>query len=261
MNTRLPVFFFSHGSPMHAVEPSAAAQAWQAAVAQIPSPPAILMVSAHWESESPLLTGAETPETIHDFGGFPEALYRIRYPAPGSPELASQALGLLREAGFAAAVDVNRGLDHGAWVPLLKMYPRAEVPVVQLSIQPRQDAAHHFALGAALAPLRECGVLIVASGHMTHNLRDWFAQQGAGEVVPYAREFRDWVDSRVRSGALEDLLAWASLAPHARRAHPSVEHFLPLFVALGAAGTGYTAESLCAGYDGSVLAMDAYRFD
>lgn len=264
MPSRLPVLFLSHGSPMHAIEPSLAATVWAQVAAGLPRPSAVLMVSAHWESSLPLLGGSALPETIHDFGGFPTELYRLRYPASGAPEVAQQALNLLRAAGFTAGIDGFRGLDHGAWIPLLKMFPHADVPVLQLSVQPALGALHHHALGVALARLREAGVLIVGSGHMTHNLRDAFAGMRAGgepDVAAYAREFRDWVDAALREGRVDELLQWDTLAPHARRAHPTPEHFLPLFVALGAAGAEAQVHSLCAGYDFGVLAMDAYRFD
>ena len=264
MNPRLPVLFLSHGSPMHAIQPSAAADAWAQIAKDLPRPQAVLMVSAHWDSGLPLLGGSPQPETIYDFGGFPDELYRIRYAAPGAPDVAQVAQALLRDAGFTAGIDGCRGLDHGAWIPMLKMYPQADVPVLQLSVQPALGAAHHHALGQALASLRDAGVLIVASGHMTHNLRDAFAGMRAGGNLPvatYASEFRDWVDARVHGGQIDELLQWETRAPQARRAHPTPEHFLPLFVALGAAGAGYQVESLCAGYDFGVLAMDAYRFD
>lgn len=263
MPTRLPVLFLSHGSPMHAVEPSPVTRLWSQAAASLPRPRAVLMVSAHWDSSLPLLSGAAQPDTIHDFGGFPPELYRLRYPAPGAPDVAQEALALLRSAGFTAGIDGCRGLDHGAWIPLLKMYPQVDVPVLQLSLQSQMGAAHHYALGQALAGLRDAGVLIIGSGHMTHNLRDAFAGMRAASepvVAAYAREFRDWVDACLLEGRTEDLLHWETRAPHARRAHPTPEHFLPLFVALGAAGSS-PARSLCAGYEFGVLAMDAYRFD
>lgn len=258
---KYPVLFVSHGSPMLAVENNDWTRAWAQAASDLPKPRAILMVSAHWESEIPLLTGNAAPETIHDFGGFPDDLYQVQYPAPGAPELAQEIQHRLREAGIMAGVEGCRGLDHGAWVPLSKMYPAADIPVLQLSVQTGRDAAHHVGLGAALAGLREQGVLIVASGHMTHNLRDWFYQARLGADTGYAAEFRDWIDARLRAENIDELVRWQELAPQARRAHPSVEHFLPLFVALGAAGAGYRVQSLCVGYEGGVLAMDAYRFD
>lgn len=262
MSEALPVLFISHGSPMHAIEPSAAALAWAQAAAELPRPRAVLMVSAHWESSLPLLGGSAQPETIHDFGGFPAELYRLRYPASGAPDVAREALESLRAGGFTAGIDGCRGLDHGAWIPLMKMYPQADVPVLQLSVQAELGAAHHYALGRALSGLRESGVLIVGSGHMTHNLRDAFsAMRQGGALAAYAVEFRDWVDVRLRGGRVEELLSWDTLAPQARRAHPTPEHFMPLFVALGAAGETFQARSLCAGYDFGVLAMDAYRLD
>jgi 4,5-DOPA dioxygenase extradiol len=261
MNDSLPVLFVSHGSPMHAVMPSDAAISWAKIATEIPRPDAILMVSAHWNTGLPLVSGAEKPETIHDFGGFPDELYRIRYPAPGNPALAQDISSLIRHGGMTAGVDGSRGLDHGAWVPLLKMYPDADIPVLQLSVQPELGAAHHYQLGLAIQTLRQQGVLVVASGHMTHNLRDWFGMQGQTGIAPYAKAFRDWVAERLESGAVDELLQWEDLAPGARRAHPSVEHFLPLFVGLGAAGPAAKGTSFFTGYDSGVLAMDAYRFD
>ena len=175
---RQAALFLSHGSPMHAIAASDAARAWSAYGQQTPRPRAVLMVSAHWDTGLAMLSGARAPETIHDFGGFPEELYRIRYPAPGAPELAERARVLLKAAGIAAGIDGSRGLDHGAWVPLRHLYPEADVPVVQLSVQSGLGARQHWALGRALSSLRDEGVLIIASGHMTHNLRDYFYSGG-----------------------------------------------------------------------------------
>lgn len=255
-----PVLFVSHGSPMHAIMPSAAASAWAEMVADLPRPRAVLMVSAHWETEIPLLGGAAQPETIYDFRGFAEALYALQYPVSGAPDIARQVLDILRESGFMAGIDGCRGIDHGAWVPMLKMYPQADVPMLQLSIQPDMGAAHHFQLGRALQGLQRAGVLIIGSGHMTHNLRDWIWRAGNSNIEQYAQEFRDWVDARVQTGNIDELLNWQARAPHAGRAHPTPDHFLPLFVALGAAGAGYRVEAAHTSYDNGVLAMDAYRF-
>ncbi|MEC5399233.1 DODA-type extradiol aromatic ring-opening family dioxygenase [Uliginosibacterium sp. H1] len=254
----LPVLFLSHGSPMQAVQDDAVSQAWAAEARTLPRPRAVLMVSAHWESGVPLLTGSPQPETIHDFGGFPPELYRLRYPAPGAPDIAQRAQALLREADFCAGIDGTRGLDHGAWVPLLHMYPQADIPVLQLSVQPSLGAAHHVALGRAIAPLASEGVLIVASGHMTHNLRQYFHRDRS--AVQQNRDFRDWVDAHIAAHDLDALTAWEAQAPYARGAHPTTEHFMPLFVALGAAGAHYDSQLLVQGYTGDVLAMDAYRF-
>ncbi|HXF45425.1 MAG TPA: class III extradiol ring-cleavage dioxygenase [Burkholderiaceae bacterium] len=261
-----PTLFLSHGSPMHALHAGRAGQVWAEVVQRLPRPRAILVASAHWETELPMVASATRPETIHDFGGFPRELYRIKYPAPGAPEAARRALALLKDAGFVATANGCRGLDHGAWVPLLHMFPQADVPVAQISLQPALGAAHHLRLGAALAPLAREGVLIVGSGHMTHNLGEWLrSQQGRRAIVesgalPYVEEFRRWVDARLAANDRAALVRWDELAPHARRAHPTNEHFLPLFVALGAAGENARAERLDAGVDSAVLAMDAYLF-
>ena len=255
----LPILFLSHGSPMHALEAGAAGKAWARLVQTLPRPRALLIASAHWETNLPMFTGNPGPETIHDFFGFPEPLYRIRYAAPGEPRLAARALAALKEAGFTAAIDGCRGLDHGAWSPLLHMYPEADVPVVQVSIQTQLGPRHHLALGRALAPLASEDVLLVGSGHMTHNLRDR-RPEGAAPLA-YAREFQEWTDARIRDRDLERLADYRSRAPHGARAHPTEEHFLPLFFALGAAGTDYRAERLHDGIESGALAMDAYCFD
>jgi 4,5-DOPA dioxygenase extradiol len=180
--------------------------------------------------------------------------------------VALRAAALLRQAGFVVTANGCRGLDHGAWVPLLHMFPQADVPVAQVSVQPTLAAAHHLRLGAALAPLAAEGVLVIGSGHMTHNLGEWMHNQGAGRAiaeggaVAYVEEFRRWVDQRLRENDRAALTRFTELAPHARRAHPTPEHFLPLFVALGAAGDKARAERLDAGVDSGVLAMDAYLF-
>ncbi|HVB48564.1 MAG TPA: class III extradiol ring-cleavage dioxygenase [Burkholderiales bacterium] len=256
----LPTLFLSHGSPLHALEPGPAGAVWADLGRTLPRPRALLVASAHWETDLPLLTGTAKPETIHDFFGFPEPLYRIRYAAPGAPALAARALALLEQAGFSAAIDPGRGLDHGAWSPLLYMYPEADVPVVQLSLQRAFGARHHYRVGQALEPLRAEGVLVIGSGHMTHNLREW---RGARDAAPasYVREFQDWVHARLEARELEALLEYRVRAPHAARAHPTEEHFLPLYVALGAAGANATPRRLYGAIESGVLAMDAYRFD
>jgi len=260
MTATLPVVFVSHGSPMHALEAGAAGEAWAALGRDLPRPRAILIVSAHWETDAPLLTGSAQPETIHDFYGFPEPLYEIRYAAPGAPELAARAAALLQGAGFAARVDPAHGLDHGAWSPLLHAYPQADVPVVQLSLQSALGTRHHLALGRALAPLAAEGVLLFGSGHMTHNLRDFFRAGRDVPPLPYAQEFQAWVAARIAARDLEALADYRSRAPHAVRAHPSEEHFLPLFFALGAAAPGGSSERLYDGIEGGALAMDAWLF-
>lgn len=254
---RRAVLFLSHGSPMHAIAASDAARAWSEFGEKSVRPRAVLMVSAHWDTGLAMLSGARAPETIHDFGGFPEELYRIRYPAPGAPELAERARILLKEAGIAAGIDGCRGLDHGAWVPLRHLYPEADVPVVQLSVQSGLGARQHWALGQALSPLRDEGVLIIGSGHMTHNLRDYLYSGEEGEPLEYVQAFRSWVLERLAPERANELLDWEG-APGARRAHPTPEHFLPLFVALGAAGARFVRRDLYSGFEGRALATDGF---
>jgi 4,5-DOPA dioxygenase extradiol len=228
----------------------------------------VLIASAHWETELPMVSTAAQPETIHDFGGFPEALYRLRYAAPGAPDVARRAAALLTEAGLATHTNGCRGIDHGAWVPLLRMYPDASVPVAQIALQPSLGAAHHLRLGAALSPLAAEDVLVVGSGHMTHNLREWIADaRRRGSMTlderapePYVAAFREWVDGALRADDRAALADWQQRAPQAQRAHPTPEHFLPLLVALGAAGRQPAVEHIDAGVDSGVLAMDAYVF-
>lgn len=254
----LPTLFLSHGSPMHALEPGAAGEAWAALGRRLPRPRALVVASAHWETNVPMFTGNARPQTIHDFLGFPDPLYRLRYSAAGEPAIAARAAELLKAAGFTSAIDGCRGLDHGAWAPLLHMYPDADVPVLQLSVQTPLGTRHHLALGRALAALAAQDVLLVGSGHMTHNLRDWMLGRGDAAPAPYAREFQSWVEARIVAHDLDALAEYRARAPHAVRAHPTEEHFLPLFVALGAAAERYRPERVFDAIEGGVLAMDAY---
>ncbi len=256
MTSRPPSLFLSHGSPMHALEPGAVGKVWEGLAAGLPRPKAILMASAHWEAEVPMFTGAAKPETIHDVYGFPAPLYRIQYPAPGAPDLASRARQLLKDAGIAAGIDGARGLDHGAWSPLLHMYPDADIPVVQVSVQTACGPRINYDIGRALAPLADEGVLLFGSGHMTHNLRD----RANGPTAAYVLEFQEWVDARLRNGETDRLLDYRAQAPHAVRAHPTDEHFLPLFFAMGAAKAGARPERLYGAVETGALAMDAYLF-
>jgi 4,5-DOPA dioxygenase extradiol len=256
----MPTLFLSHGSPMYAIEPGDAGRAWAELGRTLPRPRAVLMVSAHWETAVPMLSGNARPETIHDFGGFPPELYRLAYPAPGAPELATRCVTLLKAADITAGVDGCRGLDHGAWVPLRWMYPDANVPVVQLSVQPGLGAAHHVQLGRALAPLAGDGVLIIGSGHTTHNLRDWVANARRPEPLRYAQAFSEWLAAALAAHDTDELVAWRERAPEAARAHPTDEHFLPMFVAYGAAGDVAEPERVVSDFLNGALAMDSYLF-
>ena len=249
---------------MQAVEPGAAGRAWQALGARLPRPAAIVIASAHWETTLPMVTGSPDPQTIHDFGGFPRELYEIRYPAAGAPAVATRASVLLKESGITAGIDGCRGLDHGAWVPLRWMYPAADIPVVQLAVQPERGPAHHLALGRALAPLRDEGVLLIGSGHTTHNLRDFMAERRSGATgAPerYAEAFARWVDDRLRAHDDDALVDYRERAPSAARAHPTDEHFLPLFVAYGAGGREPRVETIVEAYEGRSLALHSWLFE
>jgi 4,5-DOPA dioxygenase extradiol len=258
----LPTVFLSHGSPMHALEAGAAGAAWRALGRRLGRPRAVLMVSAHWDTVRPTLGGAERPETLHDFAGFPRPLYEIRYPAPGAPEVAARARALLEEHRIDADIDEARGLDHGAWSPMLYAWPDADVPVLQLSLQTLRGPRHHLLLGKVLAPLAREGVLIMGSGHLTHNLREMRSVRdtSVGAAAPYVAEFQAWVRECIEAHDLDRLQGYRRLSAGGARAHPTEEHFLPLFVALGAAGEGYRAERLIDHVEGGVLAMDAYVF-
>ncbi len=259
--SRQPALFVPHGAPTFALRPGAAGAALARHAARLPRPRAIIAVSAHWETEVPTVGVAPRLGTIHDFSGFPRELYALRYPATGCPEAAQEVATALADAGLPVAVDSVRGLDHGAWVPLRLMFPDADVPVVPLSIQPHAGPAHSLRVGRALASLRERGCLVVASGNLTHNLRDYFiAAQDGGHTPDYVRAFADWVRDCLAARDLDALLGYRSAAPSGARAHPTEEHLLPLYVALGAAGPDCRAERIHAGIDDYVLAMDAYAF-
>lgn len=254
-----PALFLSHGSPMMAIEDGSTARFLRGLPAALPRPAALLVASAHWETDMPALTGSAQPETIYDFHGFPPELYRLRYPARGDAALAAQAQALLAQAGIAAAVDPQRGFDHGVWSPLHLMYPAADIPVVELSIQPDRDASWHYAVGRALADLREAGVMIVGTGNLTHNLYE--AMRGQHATVPdWVSAFSAWFSERLAAGDTDALLDWERAAPFARKNHPTPEHLMPFFVALGASSAPLQARRLYDGIDLGVLAMDAYIF-
>lgn len=256
-----PSLFISHGSPMLAVEPSIYGTAWQTMAAALPKPAAILMVSAHWNTRQPAVSAAAQPATIHDFGGFPAALYDIRYPAPGAPQLATRVAHLLTQADIPAGIAPDRGLDHGAWVPLQQMYPAADIPVTQLSVQPGQGAEWHLRLGEALRPLRGEDVLIIGSGSLTHNLHEYHFDEFNMDVADdYVHAFQDWMYQALKHNDRAALSGWQQQAPSAHRAHPSTEHLLPLFVAYGAAAETPSVQRPLANYSGRALAMDCYVF-
>jgi 4,5-DOPA dioxygenase extradiol len=256
----LPSIFLSHGAPTLSLDPGATGAFWQRLAQDLPRPAAVLCVSAHWMTEEPAASAPRRNTTIHDFYGFPEPLYRMTYPAPGAPDLARRAATLLGAAGISCAIDGERGLDHGAWVPLRIMYPAADIPSIQLSIQPRRDAGWHHRLGAALAPLRGEGVLILASGGAVHNLRT-LVREGGVAAADWAVAFDEWLAQALAEGREAELLDWTRRAPHAREAQPTPDHFLPLFVALGAAGPGARGVRLHQGFTLGSLSMAAFSLE
>lgn len=256
MPTRMPVVFISHGAPDALLNAPEAVSCWREMGESLPDPSAILVISAHWEARQPTASLAGAPETLHDFSGFSPALHRMQYPAPGAPALAERVAALLASANIPVELHSTRGLDHGAWVPLSAMYPRASVPVTQLSLIRNGSPAQHYALGRALAPLRDEGVLILATGAITHNF-DWLDWGNVGtRAVPQAQVFADWVAAQLGARDVSALLAYRS-APHGADAHPDEEHFLPLFVGVGAAGDDLPLRHQPAFSHGG-LAMDAY---
>jgi 4,5-DOPA dioxygenase extradiol len=245
---------------MLAVEDSPAGRFLDTLAKDLPRPRAIVVASAHFVADRPMLGGHAQPHTVHDFGGFPEPLYQIQYPAPGLPDLAGELAGRLAQAGYAAKVRPGHGLDHGVWVPLRRMYPDADIPVVPLSVNPLADAAHHFAVGQALAGLRDDGVLVVGSGGFVHNLGDLDWQHRDAPLAPWAAEFSQWMHGRLAEHDWPGLIGWQEHAPHAHHAHPTTEHLMPLFLALGAAGNVPNAEVLHRSHQLGSLALDAFAF-
>jgi 4,5-DOPA dioxygenase extradiol len=255
MNT-LPALFVSHGAPLFATQPGETGPALRRWAAQCPKPSNIVVMSPHWMARAPLVMASPAPQTYHDFGGFPQELYELQYPAPGNPALAQEVVDLLQAAGIETGLDSKRPFDHGTWVPLLHLFPQADVPVVQVALPAHWGPVEVFKLGQALQGLRERGVLVMGSGSMTHNLGEFFGGERAPDL--YVIEFSRWVEDALTRGDIPTLLDYRSLAPHAQRAHPSEDHFLPLFFALGAAGSDARPSYISREVMHSMLAMDAF---
>ena len=257
---QVPALFVSHGAPLFAVdagETGPALTRWgQGLRAQFPALRGVVIMSPHWMARTPQVMTGPQPATWHDFGGFPPALYQLQYPAPGAPALAQEVLALLQAAEVPAQGDAQRPFDHGAWVPLMHLFPEADLPVVQVALPVGAGPAEVYAMGAALRGLRSQGVLVMGSGSMTHNLAEFFG--GEREPAPYVLEFSRWIESALERGDLKALLNYRSQAPHAERAHPTEDLFLPLFFALGAAGDDLHANYLSREVMYSMLAMDAF---
>jgi 4,5-DOPA dioxygenase extradiol len=255
--TTAPSLFVSHGSPMFALEPGLLGPALQRIGLALPDLAAVVIVSPHWQTRGVRVAASPAPQTIHDFGGFPPPLYALQYTPPGAPELAGDVAAMLANAGFDVAIDTQRGLDHGAWVPMRYLKPDADVPVFQVSLPHDIDAAGALRLGRALAPLRARGVLVLGSGSLTHNLYEFRQHIRDPE---YAQAFADWVADAVRRRDIDALVDYRARAPHGERAHPTEEHYLPLLVALGASSGDDTASLVKGGMTHGVLSMDSFGF-
>ena len=260
---KFPSLFVSHGAPNLILHNSSARDFLGSYGGEMGKPKAILIATAHFESQHPFLTADTKPEMIYDFGGFEPELYKMQYPAPGSPDLALEATALLAKAGMKAQAIAGRGYDHGTWVPLKLLYPDADIPVVQLSVQPQAGAAHHVAMGQVLAPLREQGVLVMGSGGVTHNLGEFFkGGYKADSAVPsWVSEFGDWAHDAIEAGYIDDIAHYRTRGPNAAKNHPSEEHFLPLPFAFGAGGVGAKGRRVHSSHQYGVLMMDAYVFE
>ena len=255
-----PALFISHGAPDLILHSSPARYFLQQLGTQLGKPQAILAISAHWLTRVLTVSTALQATSVHDFGGFPQELYRMNYAPPGAPRLAEQTAKLLAQAGFETDVHPNRGLDHGAWEPLILMYPEANIPVTQLSIQPHFGTSYHLQLGRVLAALRQEGILILASGTTTHSLRT-FGQYAFDAAPPnWVQQFDRWLAEAIAQNDTDTLLNYRRQAPYATQNHPSEEHLLPLFVALGAGGEETTGTQLHASFTYGVFSMAAYAF-
>ena len=258
---QVPSVFVSHGSPTLLFDEIPAHDFLRGLSGSMERPEAIIAVSAH-NVANPVTVGvAENYHQVADFGGFPEELYRVRYEPPGDPVLAQGILRAFAEAGIPAERSSYGGIDHGIWIPVSLMYPQGDVPVVPVSLQADLDPRQHLKIGAALGALRKRhNVLVLASGSITHNLREFGSFGLRDAPLDYVSAFADQIERWLTAGNSDDLLAWRDLAPHAARNHPTIEHFMPLFVALGA-GEGARARTLHRSYAFGMLAMDAYAFD
>ncbi len=242
----MPAIYLGHGAPP-LLEDDLWVEELKRWSAGLPSPSAVLVVSAHWETRPAALSAIDPVPLVYDFWGFPERFYRLTYRSSGSPDLARRVASRLAAAGVEVAGDGSRGLDHGAWVPLMAMYPEPAVPIMQLSL-PSLDPRELLAMGTALAPLRDEGVLIIGSGFFTHNLAVLGEVEGPGGKVPsWSREFDEWGREVLEAGDLDQLVDFSARAPSGRLAHPRTEHFAPLFVTLGAAGAG-SIETVISGF-------------
>jgi 4,5-DOPA dioxygenase extradiol len=257
----LPTLYISHGSPMTALMDSPARHFLESLGARYNRPRAILVASAHWETARPAVTAPKQNTTIHDFFGFPPALFALEYNAPGDPELAGTIAARLGEVGLPTALAHSRGLDHGAWVPLLLAYPAADIPTLQISLQTPLGPHHPLALGAALRFLRETDVLVIGSGSFTHDLSRFRDRPAVNAPeAPDVSAFAAWMDEKIIAADYAALTGYRTRAPHAALEHPTEEHLLPLYIAIGAAGEKPVATRLHSSTEFGILRMDTYEF-
>lgn len=255
----LPSLFIAHGAPSLAIENHAYTDFLKGLAAELPKPKAIVLFSAHWESREQQVSGAESYETIYDFSGFQPELYQVEYPASGAPDLAKEIQSLFQEHSIPTTIDTDRGLDHGAWVVLHLMYPTADIPVIALSVNRYLSNEEQYRIGVAISSLREQDILIIGSGGTVHNLRrlDW----GASGVNEWAAEFDGWLDEKLQAWDVESLFQYEQLAPYAREAVPTAEHFIPLLLVMGSGDTGKKATLLHRSYQFGSLSLSCWRFD
>ncbi|HET6622217.1 MAG TPA: class III extradiol ring-cleavage dioxygenase [Dongiaceae bacterium] len=256
MPDRMPVLFVSHGAPTLPFDDVPARRFLIELARKVPRPQAILCVSAHWEVPVPSLTAAPRPATIHDFSGFPKALYELTYDAPGAPDVAEHTAEVLRAAGYDPQLDAERGRDHGAWVPAMLAWPAGEIPMIQLSLLRGQSTHAHIKLGEAIAPLREEGVLILGSGGSVHNLRQ--VSWDGGRTPRWASDFQDWLDKTLAANDLAALAGYRGTLDVAQMAHPTEDHLMPLYVALGAGHGDGGAAKLHGSFTLGSLGMASY---
>jgi 4,5-DOPA dioxygenase extradiol len=261
----IPSLFISHGGPNIVIDESAARTYLETLGERLPRPKAIVVMSAHFETQGVAVVADPKPGMIYDFGGFAPELYKMVYPAPGEPALAEKVYGMLDDAGLAPTKLDERGYDHGTWTPLKLAFPGADIPVVQVSVDPSRDAAWHYAVGKALSPLREEGVLLIGSGHITHNLRALFPVMRGGKapdpaLVDQVNGFTGWFADRLAADDREAILDWKARAPYPAENHPTDEHLMPIFFAYGAAGDNPRVERAHASKQLGFFAYDSYLF-
>ncbi|MGH8598137.1 MAG: DODA-type extradiol aromatic ring-opening family dioxygenase [Gammaproteobacteria bacterium] len=262
MPKQYPALFISHGAPDLILHASPAREFLTGLGSKIGQPRAIVVASAHYDQgPAPHITGCPTPRTIHDFGGFDPRLYQMRYRAPGAPALAAEMVERFKLRGLTATLDTTWGLDHGAWIPLMLMYPEATIPVLELSISGTAGPLYHLELGRAITDLRSEEILLIGSGGFTHNLSRMAPPRDNTAAPAWATRFAGWTTERLLEGDEAALLDYRARAPNARENHPSDEHFMPLYVVMGAAGAGWHAEQLHTSVTYGSVRMDSFAFN